>query len=78
MLDHDQPMAERFHDPFARTDPNSPGGYKGLMKTNHIDHRGEEYDDYASPFIMTCLEPTGNREWQRGKCGAFARGYRGW
>jgi hypothetical protein len=69
-LDPDQQAAQRFHDPFARTNPAlpSPWVYKGLMKTNKADHQGEEYDDYASPFIMTRLRPGNDpREWQRGQ-----------
>ena len=69
-VDPDQLMAQRFHDPFARTNPAAPGPwvYKGLMKTNKAEHHGEDYDDYASPFIVTRLEPgEPAQEWQRGE-----------
>jgi hypothetical protein len=69
VLDHDQTMAERFHDPFARADTNAPGGpWKGTAAwPTPVDP--DTYHDYVSPFIMTYLEPSASpaREWQPGE-----------
>ena len=42
-LDHDQQLAAKYHDPFARINPTSPGPweYKGSTTTNSLD-RGED------------------------------------
>ncbi len=69
-LDHDQQLAAKYHDPFARIDPaliNVLGNYKGAATTNSLD-RGT-YRGYASPFAMTYLEPKDSPpdEWQPGE-----------
>ena len=69
VLDHDQQLAAKYHDPFARINPASPGPweYKGSTTTNSLDR--DEFRDYASPFMMTYLEPNDSApdEWQPGE-----------
>ena len=70
--DHDQPMAEQFHDPFARIDPATQGPWKGTAAWPSILDSGT-YRDYTTPFAMTYLEPndTPSKEWQPGEMRAI-------
>ena len=74
VLDHDQQLAAKYHDPFARINPASPGPweYKGSTTPNSLDR--DEFRDYASPFMMTypsqTIPPQTNGS--RGRCAAFA------
>ena len=54
--DHDQQLAEAFHDPYARADPFVQGtNYWGTAKTpNNLD--SGQYFHYASPLAITELE----------------------
>jgi hypothetical protein len=69
VLDHDQNMARNFHRPYALIDTNNPasdlkgtGGFPPGVDT-------DTYFDYASPLILTYLEPLSNpaKEWQPGE-----------
>ena len=72
-LDHDQQLADKYHHPYLRINPASPGPweYKGSARANILNPNmaQDEYDEYASPFIMTYLEPNDSptREWQPGE-----------
>ena len=71
--DHDQQLAEAFHDPYARADPFVQGtNYWGTAKTpNNLD--AGQYFHYASPLAITELErnPSPAEEWQPGRMRAL-------
>jgi hypothetical protein len=71
-LDHDQAMAEQFHDPFARTNSSMPGPWKGTAPYPTAVSSGT-FHNYQSPFMMQYLEPnkTPVKEWEPGEMRAI-------